>query len=120
MEEEFNIYETRDHSIKSQIDLISKSFPFDEVHKIFTFMNFTYISGLYDEYSPTKEDIKFLAINLLQNAGKRGKKMKTNMIYSSGRFEARWDNDEETLSLKFIPFESEIMVNESEETIYVS
>jgi hypothetical protein len=119
MEEDFQIYETRDHSLKSQIDLIMKSFPFGEVHKIFNFMNFKYITGIYDEYSPTEEDLRYLVKSILESAGKRGKKLKTNMTYSSGRFEARWDNDEETLSLKFIPFESEIMINESEETIYV-
>ena len=119
MEEDFNVYETRDHSLESQIDLIMKSFPFHEVHKIFIFMNFKYITGLYHEYSPTEEDIRYLVTGLLESAGKKGKKMKTHMMFSSGRFEARWDNDEETLSLKFVPFENEIMINEGEETIYV-
>ena len=113
------LLETRDHSIDSQIDLIMRSFPFDKVHKIFSFMDYKYIHGLTEEYLPTQDDIMFLTKNILESAGKKGKKMKTNMTVSSGRFEAVWNNDEETLSLKFIHYENEIMVNASEETIFV-
>ena len=117
---EDNILETRDHSVSSQINLIMNSFPFHDVKKIFDFMNFKYIMGFDCEYSPTETDIKYLVENLLISAGNRGKKFKTNMTISSGRFEVFWNNDEETLTLKFIPFESEIMLNESEETIFVT
>lgn len=113
------IFETRDHSIPSQIDLIIQSFEFDDVKKIFELMDFKYIQGLDSEYSPTKEDFIFLTKNLLEGAAQKGRKNNTNVTISSGRFEAFWNNDEETLSLKFIPFEAEIMLNEDEETIYV-
>ena len=113
-------FETRDHSISAQIDLIMNSFPFDDVKRIFDFMNFKYIQSLDIEYDPTKEDLMYLTKSLLKSAAEKGKKAKTNVTISSGRFEAFWNNDEETLSLQFIPFESEIMLNEDEETIYVA
>lgn len=112
-------FETRDHSVHSQIDLILKSFPFDEVKKIFRFMDFKYIQGIDLEYDPEIEDFIYLVTSLLKEVAKKGKSKKTNMTISSGRFEVFWNNDEETLSLKFIPFESEILMNEGEETIFV-
>jgi hypothetical protein len=119
MIEDFDeIIETRDHSIDSQVDMIIRSFPFDEVEKIFDYMEFKYVSGLYDEYQPKIEDLVFLAESLLRDAGKNGKKKKMNMTVSSGRFEAFWNNENEALSLKFVPFENEIMFNEEDETIY--
>jgi hypothetical protein len=118
MIEEFNEIETRDHSIESQVKIIINSFPFDDVKKIFDFMDFKYITGPYEEYNPKIEDLIFLAQSLLKDAGKKGKKKNMNMTISSGRFEAFWNNEEETLSLKFVPYEGEIMFNEEEETIY--
>lgn len=112
-------FETRDHSISSQIDLILNSFDFYSVKKIFDYMDFKYIQGIENEYSPSKEDLIYLAKNLLEGAADKGKKNRSNMTISSGRFEAFWNNEEETLNLKFIPFESEIMLNEEDETIYV-
>ena len=35
MIDDFDIVETRDHSLDSQIDMIIRSFPFDEVKRIF-------------------------------------------------------------------------------------
>lgn len=113
-------FETRDHSVPTQINLIMQSFPFDDVKKIFEFMDFKYIQSLDVEYNPLKEDLIYLTKSLLESAAEKGKKGNTNVTISSGRFEAFWNNDEETLSLRFIPFESEIMLNEDEETIYVA
>jgi len=115
-----DLLETRDHSVESQIDLILRSFPFEDVHKIFIFMDYKYIAGLTEEYTPSIEDLKFLVKELLESAGKKGKKNKTNMTISSGRFEAFWENEMEVLSLKFIPYEREIIINEGDETIFVS
>ena len=42
------------------------------------------------------------------------------MTISSGRFEANWNNYDETLSLRFIPEEKEIMLDEANESIYVA
>ena len=119
MIDDFDIVETRDHSIDSQVNMIIRSFPFDEVKKVFDFMNFKYMAGPYEEYSPKIEDLVFLASSLLEGAGKKGKRKKMNMTISSGRFEAFWNNENENLSLKFVPFESEVMFNEEDETIYV-
>lgn len=118
MIEDFEIIETRDHSVNGQIDLIIKTFPFDEVKKIFDHMEFKYISGITEEYQPKIEDFIYLAESLLRSAGENGKKKKMNMTITSGRFEAHWDNENESLTLKFVPFESEIMFNEEDETIY--
>lgn len=116
---EFDIIETRDHSIDSQISMIMQNFPFHDVKKIFDYMGYKYMTTPYDEYQPKIEDLQFLAESLLRDAGEKGKNRNMNMTISSGRFEAFWNCDEETLSLKFIPYESEIITNEAEETIYV-
>ena len=116
--ENFNIVETRDHSVESQIALIMESFQFDEVHMIFVYMDYKYIAGIEEEYLPDVSDLKYLCENLLRDAAQKGKAKKTNMTISSGRFEAFWENVEECLSLKFVPYEKEILFNEEEETIF--
>lgn len=111
--------ETRDHSARSQIDLILKSFDFYGVKKIFDYMEFTYLHSMTEEYNPEIEDLRYLAESLLESAANKGKKSMSNVTISSGRFEAFWNNEDEVLSLKFVPYENEIMFDEEAETIYV-
>lgn len=113
------ILETRDHSIESQINLILRSFDFESVKKIFDYMEFLYLKSPTEEYAPDINDLIYLAQSLLESAAYKGRKIKSNVTISSGRFEAFWNNEDEVLSLKFVPYENEIMFDEEAETIYV-
>lgn len=111
---------TRDHSLESQINLIFESLDWEKIHRIFEVCEYTYAKNLVEDFNPKLEDLQSMSHNLLVECYRLGRKENTNMIISSGRFEAQWDNFNETLSLRFIPEEKEIMLDESNEAIYVS
>lgn len=111
---------TRDHSLESQIGLIFESFDWKNVEKIFRVCNYKYCKNLYEDYDPEISDLKKMSNDLLRECYVLGKRKNRNMIISSGRFEALWNNDDETLSLRFIPEEKEIMLDEPNESIYVT
>jgi hypothetical protein len=111
---------TRDHSLKSQINLIFESMDWEKIHRIFQVCQYTYAKNLIEDYDPEIEDLQDMCKNLLKDCYNYGRKNNCNMIFSSGRFEANWNNIDETLSLRFIPEEKEIMLDEANEAIYVA
>lgn len=111
---------TRDHSLESQIDLILTALDWEKIHKIFEICEYKYSKNLYEDYDPQIEDLQEMAYNLLSECFIHGRKKNNNVIISSGRFEAQWNNNDETLSLRFIPEEKEIMLDEANESIYVA
>jgi hypothetical protein len=111
---------TRDHSFQSQIDLIFDSMDWNNIEKIFHVCDYKYMKNLHEEYNPEIEDLKEMSYHLLKDCYNLGKKKNINMIIASGRFEASWNNTDETLCLKFIPEEKEIMLDEKNESIYVT
>lgn len=110
---------TRDHSKESQVSLIMDNFDWDNVYKIFKVCEYTYAKNIHEDYYPELEDIQEMAYSLLNDCYDYGKKNDMNCILSSGRFEVNWDNIDEILSLRFIPEEKEIMLDEPNEAIYV-
>jgi hypothetical protein len=111
---------TRDHSLESQINLIFESLDWEKIHRIFEICEYTYAKNLIEDFNPQIEDLQSMSYNLLVECYNLGRKNKTNMILASGRFEAQWNNIDETLSLRFIPEEKEIMLDEENEAIYVA
>lgn len=111
---------TRDHSLESQINLIFESIDWDNIYKIFQICEYKYAKNLYEDYDPEIDDLKEMSYHLLKECYDLGRKKNTNMIIGSGRFEAHWDNTNETLCLKFIPEEKEIMLDDANESIYVA
>jgi hypothetical protein len=111
---------TRDHSLESQINLIFESFDWNNIEKIFRACDYKYFKNLNEDFDPEIEDFKDMSYHLLTECYHLGRKKNTNRIIASGRFEAAWNNFDETLSLKFIPEEKEIMLDESNEAIYVA
>jgi hypothetical protein len=111
---------TRDHSLESQINLIFESMDWENIYKIFKLCDYKYAKNLYEDYDPEISDLQEKSHHILTECYLLGKKNNNNMIISSGRFEAQWNNYDETLSLRFIPEEKEIMLDEGNESIYVA
>ena len=111
---------TRDHSLESQINLIFESFDWEKIQKIFRLCDYKYAKNLYEDYDPEIDDLKTMSYKILRESYILGKRKNIDMIISSGRFEASWNNNDETLSLRFIPEEKEIMLDEINEAIYVA
>lgn len=111
---------TRDHSLESQINLIFESLDWEKIHRIFEICEYTYAKNLIEDYNPEIQDLQSISYNLLVDCYNLGRKDNSNIIVSSGRFEAQWNNVDETLSLRFIPEEKEIMLDEENEAIYVA
>jgi hypothetical protein len=111
---------TRDHSLKSQINLIFESMDWENILKIFRVCDYKYAKNLYEDYEPEISDLQRMSHHILTECYELGRLHNNNMIISSGRFEAQWNNHEETLSLKFVAEEKEIMLDEGNESIYVA
>jgi hypothetical protein len=111
---------TRDHSLESQINLIFESTDWEKIYKIFQICDYKYAKNLYEDYDPEINDLQEMSYHLLKECYELGRKKNTNMIIASGRFEAHWNNTDETLCLKFVPEEKEIMLDEANESIYVA
>ena len=110
---------SRDHSITNQKQMIMDNFQWEDVKKIFNFMDWKYAKSPFpeDDYIPEIEDFKFLANELLTTVTENSS---ISSVSSSGRFYAKWDAGEELLSFLFVPFESEILHDESNEAIFIS
>lgn len=111
---------TRDHSVESQINLIFESMDWEKIYQIFKVCQYTYAKNLFEDYDPEIKDLQNISKQLLEESYYHGRKNNCDMIFSSGRFEASWNNTDETLSLRFIPEEKEIMLDEANEAIYVT
>lgn len=111
---------TRDHSLESQINLIFESMDWEKIHRIFQVCQYKYSKNIIEDYDPEIEDLQEMGKHLLEESYYYGKKNNCNMIFASGRFEATWNNTDETLALRFIPEEKEIMLDEANEAIYVA
>ena len=109
---------SRDHSVKNQKQMILNTFDWDAVATIFKTMGWVYATSLNpaDDYIPDPIDCRLKGSELLDDVTENLQNTKT---ISSGRFEAHWSASDESLSLRFIPLEVEILHDESSETIYV-
>jgi hypothetical protein len=109
---------SRDHSIENQKKIIMDNFQWDEIKKIFDFMDWKYASSPNpdDDYLPEIHHLKELVTELLETVTANPS---ISYISSSGRFQAKWNADDELLSLSFIPYESEILHDEPNETIFL-
>jgi len=110
---------TRDHSLEAQIELIMSNFNFELVHDIFEKFKFTYFKDLTTEIIPSIDLIEEMAYTLLMDVVEKVRENEGNVRISSGRLEAEYSTMTETLSLKFVPEEKEIVHDEGNETIFV-
>ena len=80
------------------------NFQWDEIKKIFDFMDWKYASSPNpdDDYLPEIHHLKELVTELLETVTANST---ISYISSSGRFQAKWNADDELLSLSFIPYE---------------
>lgn len=110
---------SRDHSIANQKQMIMDNFQWDDVKKIFDLMDWKYGSTPWPEhdYTPEISDFQELVSELLATVTS---KPEIDSESSSGRFVAKWNAREELLSLSFVPFESEIVHDEPNETIFLA
>lgn len=111
---------TRDHSLESQINLIFESMDWEKIHRVFQICEYKYAKNIIEDYDPEIEDLQEMSHHLLVECYNLGRKNNFNVVMSSGRFEVLWNNFDETLSLRFIPEEKEIMLDEENEAIYVA
>ena len=115
---------TRDHSYESQVKLLMSNFNWNSVLRIFENEKLTYVR--FDEkeknfvnYVPNYEDVTSLVLELFKSAKPNKKRGERSATVSSGLFTVHWDDNEELLSLRFSPYELEVVHDEPNETIFV-
>ena len=117
---------SKDHSIKSQIQLILKRFDFKKVLQVFEIFNFQYAKKvkkgkkeIIEYFMPDEEYLADFAMSLLLAASEKGKEDKQEYCISSGGFEATYFPEDENLALKWVLEERETVCDEPNELVYV-